>query len=88
VWKTILFLGSWNNKFGKWLPSWEDPYKVFGVVTGNSYFVETLEGQALPKALNENTWKDIISACGKEVDRCLISNWEKDYIVLKMEVIE
>jgi hypothetical protein len=52
VWKTILHLGSRDNKFGKWSPSWEGPYTVVRVVPGNAYFVETLEGQALPKALN------------------------------------
>jgi hypothetical protein len=28
VWKTILPVGSKSNKFGKWSPSWEGPYKV------------------------------------------------------------
>jgi hypothetical protein len=44
VWKTILPLGTRNNKFGKWSPSWEGPYKVVGIVPTNAYFVETLEG--------------------------------------------
>jgi len=28
VWKTILLLRTKSNKFGKWSPSWEGPYKV------------------------------------------------------------
>jgi hypothetical protein len=52
VWKTILPLGTRDNKFGKWSPSWEVPYRVVSVVPGNSYFVETLEGRKLNKALN------------------------------------
>jgi hypothetical protein len=52
VWKTILPLGSRDNKFSKWSPSLEGPFKVMGLVSGNAYFVETLERQALPKALN------------------------------------
>ena len=28
VWKTILPLGTKSNKFGKWSPSWEGPYKI------------------------------------------------------------
>jgi hypothetical protein len=52
VWKTILPLGSRDNKFSKWSPSLEGPFKVMGIVSGNAYFVETLERQALPKALN------------------------------------
>ena len=26
VWKTILPIGSKDNKFGKWCPSWEGPF--------------------------------------------------------------
>jgi hypothetical protein len=42
VWKTILPIGSKSNKFGKWSPSWEGPYKVVRVCFGNSYMVESL----------------------------------------------
>jgi hypothetical protein len=52
VWKTILSIGSKSNKFGKWSPSWEGQYKVVKVCFGNSYVVETLQGQRLPRALN------------------------------------
>jgi ribosomal protein L34E len=45
VWKTILPIGSKSNKFGKWSPSWEGPYKVVKVCSVNSYMVETLQGQ-------------------------------------------
>jgi hypothetical protein len=45
-------LETWDVKFGKWSPSWEGPYMVVGIVSGNSYFVETLEGKGLTKALN------------------------------------
>jgi hypothetical protein len=51
VWKTILPIGSKSNKFGKWSPSWEGPYKVVRVCSGNSYLVESLQGQHLPRAL-------------------------------------
>ena len=44
VWKTILPLGIKNNKFGKWSPSWEGPYIVVKVIFGNSYMMETLQG--------------------------------------------
>jgi hypothetical protein len=52
VWKTILPLGTQSGKFGKWLPSWEGPFRVIRVVPGNAYLVEDLEGHTLPKALN------------------------------------
>jgi hypothetical protein len=44
VWKTILPIGSRSSKFGKWSPSWEGPYKVVKICSGNSYIVETLQG--------------------------------------------
>ena len=52
VWKTILSLGTKSNKFGKWLPSWKGPYKIVKVIFRNSYMVETLQGEHLPRALN------------------------------------
>jgi hypothetical protein len=57
VWKTILPIGSKSNKFGKWSPSWEGPYKVVKVCPWNSYMVETLQGQRLPRALNRRYLK-------------------------------
>jgi len=42
VWKTILPLGMKSNKFGKWSPSWEGPYRVVKTIFGNSYMLETL----------------------------------------------
>jgi hypothetical protein len=52
VWKTILPLGTRDQKFGKWSSGWEGPYKVTGVVPGNAYFIEAMEGKELSKALN------------------------------------
>jgi hypothetical protein len=62
----ILPLGTWDNKFGKWSPSWEEPFKVIGTVPGTSYFVETLEGQRVAKALNE-----------KYLKKCFPSVWQE-----------
>ena len=52
VWNTILPLGTKSNKFGKWSSSWEGPYKIVKVIFGNSYMVETMQGERLPLALN------------------------------------
>jgi hypothetical protein len=52
VWKMILPIGWRDNKFGKWSPSWEGPYQVTRIVPGNAYFLKTLEGKSLSKALN------------------------------------
>ena len=52
VLKTILPLGTKSNKFGKWSPSWECPYRVIKVIFGNSYLLEMLQGDNLPRAIN------------------------------------
>jgi hypothetical protein len=52
VWKTIPPLRSKDRKFGRWSPSWEGPYKVIQVMSGNVYLLQTLQGKDLPKALN------------------------------------
>jgi hypothetical protein len=52
VWKTILPIGVYDNRFGKWSPSWKGPFKIAKVVPGNAYFVETFKGRGLAKALN------------------------------------
>jgi hypothetical protein len=51
VWKMILSLGNQSGMFGKWSPSWEGPFRVIRVVSGNAYFMEDLEGRSLSKAL-------------------------------------
>ena len=52
VWKTILPLGTRSKEFGKWSPSWEGPYRVCGIVRGNAYFLETLQGEHFQRAIN------------------------------------
>lgn len=39
VWKTILPLGSRFMEFRKWSHSWECPYWICGIVSGNAYFI-------------------------------------------------
>jgi hypothetical protein len=53
AWKTILPLGTQSGMFGKWLPSWEGPFRVIWVVPDNAYFMEDLEGDSLLKAFVE-----------------------------------
>lgn len=36
--------GSRSKEFGKWLPSWEGPYRICGIIRENAYFLETLQG--------------------------------------------
>jgi hypothetical protein len=66
VWKMILPVGKRDWKFGKWSPSWEGPYKVIRIIRGNSYLVETLDGQALNKALNGKYLKKYFASVWQE----------------------
>jgi hypothetical protein len=44
---------TWVRIFGMLQsPSWEGPYKVKQVISGNAYLLQTLQGKDLPKALN------------------------------------
>jgi hypothetical protein len=42
VWKIVLPLRSKDRKFGKWSSSWEGPYRVTQVMSGNVYLLQTL----------------------------------------------
>jgi hypothetical protein len=57
VWKTILPIGSRSNKFGKFSPNWEGPYRIEEVILGNSYMVQSIQGTSLPRALNRKYLK-------------------------------
>jgi hypothetical protein len=70
VWKMILPLGMRDNKFSKWSPSWEGPFKIEGMVSRNLYFVEALEGQRLAKALN-----------GKYLKKYFPSVWQEAWLL-------
>ena len=66
VWKVILLIGSKDNNFGKWSPSWEGHFKIVRVPR-NSYLVESLQGSLLPYALNGKYLKKFNPACGKKL---------------------
>jgi hypothetical protein len=52
VWIMILPLGINHNKYGKWSPGWEGAFRVVGIVPGNAYFVEAIEGHRVKIAMN------------------------------------
>jgi hypothetical protein len=62
VCKTILLIGSKSNQFGMWSSNWEGPYKVIKVIFGNSYLLETLQGERLNRALNGRYLKKYFSS--------------------------
>ena len=43
VWKVRLSIGSKDNRFDKWSPNWEGPYRIKCCAPGNAYILETLE---------------------------------------------
>ena len=55
--KPILPIGSKCNQFSKWSPNWEGPYKVIKVIFGNSYLLETLQGEHLTREINRRYLK-------------------------------
>jgi hypothetical protein len=42
IWKTILPIGSRSNKFRKWSPNWEGPYRIEEVTLKNFYMVQSV----------------------------------------------
>ena len=68
VWKTILPLWTKSNKFGKWSPCWEGPYKIVKVIFGNSYMVETLKENVYPGLWMEDTWKNTTQVFSKTLE--------------------
>ncbi|KAK8450989.1 hypothetical protein SEVIR_6G133618v4 [Setaria viridis] len=52
VWKLVLPIGSKDPKFGKWSPTWEGPYRIGRCAPGNTYILETIEGEEFTRALN------------------------------------
>jgi hypothetical protein len=66
--KTILPIWSRSNKFGKWSPNWDGPYRIEEVISGNSYMVQSIQGTLLPRALNGKYLKSTILAFGKTLE--------------------
>jgi hypothetical protein len=52
VWKMVLTIRCRSNKFGKWSPNWERPYKIKKVILKISYMVQSVQRTSLPRALN------------------------------------
>ena len=46
-----------DPKFGKWYPTWEEPYKISGCVPGNACILETLEEEGFSNTLNDKYLK-------------------------------
>jgi hypothetical protein len=55
VCKMTLPIGSKSNKFRKWSPNWEGPYRIEEVVPGNSYMVQSIKAPCCQGRLMGNT---------------------------------
>jgi hypothetical protein len=73
-WKMILPIGSKSNKFGKWSPNWEGPYRIEEVIPKNSYMVQSIQGTSLPRALNEKSLKKVLSLFGTTLELEMTDN--------------
>ena len=61
VWEAVLPLGIKDKKFGKWSPTWH------GVLPGNAYMLEELDGVKFPVAVN-----------GQHLKKYFPSMWERE----------
>ena len=52
VWKLILLIGTRDNKFGKWSPNWEGPFRIYKSVSKGAYMLQGLDGEVFGRALN------------------------------------
>jgi ribonuclease HI len=52
VWKLILPIGTRDNKFGKWSPNWEGPFRIYKSVSKGAYVLQGLDGEIFGRALN------------------------------------
>ena len=52
VWKLIMPIGSRDNRFKKWSPTWEWPFKVSLCAPGNAYFLQGIEGEEFGRTTN------------------------------------
>jgi hypothetical protein len=62
VWKMILPIGSRSNRFGKWSPNMEGPYRIEEVFLRNSYMDQSIQETSLPWALNRKYLKRYYSS--------------------------
>jgi hypothetical protein len=51
VWKTILPIGSRSNKFVKWSPNWEGPYRIEEVIVQGTLQTRKINGKYMKKVL-------------------------------------
>jgi hypothetical protein len=74
VWNMILPIGSNSNKFRKWSPNWERPYRIEEVIPKNSYMVQSVQGTSLPRVLNGKYLEIYYQVFGKTLELEMVDN--------------
>jgi hypothetical protein len=74
VWNMILPIGSNSNKFRKWSPNWEGPYRIEEVIPKNSYMVQSVQGTSLPRVLNGKYLEIYYQLFGKTLELEMVDN--------------
>lgn len=52
MWRTVFPIGSKDNRFGKWSPNWEGPFRIGRCASGNAYMLHGLDGEGFGRAVN------------------------------------
>ena len=52
VTKLILPIRTRDNKFGKWSPNWEEPFRNYKSISKGAYMLQGLDGEVFGRALN------------------------------------
>jgi hypothetical protein len=69
VWKMIFPIGSKSNKFRKWSPNWEGPYRIEEVILQkNLIWFRAYKGPHCQGHLTRSNWKSTILAFGKTLE--------------------
>ena len=68
VWKIIVPLGTKSNKFGKWSPSWEGPYKIIKVIFQKFIYVGDVARRSSTQGYQ---WKILEKILPQRVARCV-----------------
>jgi hypothetical protein len=74
IWNMILPIGSNSNKFRKWSPNWEGPYRIEEVIPKNSYMVQSVQGTSLPRVLNGKYLEIYYQLFGKTLELEMVDN--------------
>ncbi len=65
--KLTLHIDKKSQRYRKWSPNWEGPFRVRQVTQGNSYYLNTLEGAEGDQAINGKYLKHYYTSVWEDV---------------------